>query len=136
MAEIPAEVLRDAELATLFYDTVKAKWYRRTKADGEFIFTGLSIAFRTTTKIIGDIEIALPPSVLSARKSFCVHNKGPNILYIGESGVTADSVDGSFTSGWEVLPNSYFNVDTAEAVELYGICETGKTTTIKILELS
>lgn len=136
MAEVPAESLRDAELATLFFDTVKGKWYRRTKSEGEFIFTGLSLAFRTTTKIIGDTEIALPPSILTARKSFALHNKGPNILYIGESGVTADSVDGSITSGWEVPPNSYFNVDTAEAVELYGICETGKTTTIKILELS
>lgn len=136
MAETPATSLRDAELATLFYDTLKNKWYRRTKSEGEFVFTGLSERFRTYTKIIGDTEVALPPILLATRKSFALHNKGPAILYIGETGVTADSIDDSETSGWEVPPNSYFNVDTAAGVALYGICETGKTTTIKTLELS
>lgn len=136
MAEIPAENLRDAELASLFYDTAKAKWYRRVKADGEFIFTGLSDRFKTTTQIVGDTQELLPNSPLSTRKSLCLHNKGANTLYIGESGVTADSVDSSLTSGWEVPASSYFNVDTAFGVNLYGICETGKNTIVKILELS
>lgn len=136
MAELPAESLRDAELASLFYDTIKAKWYRRTKADGEFVFAGLSERFRTVTKLIGDVESGLPPVLLSTRKSFAIHNKGPSTLYIGETGVTADSIDESETSGWEVPANSYFNVDTASGVVLYGICEAGKTTTIKTLELS
>lgn len=136
MAEIPAENLRDAELASLFYDTAKAKWYRRVKADGEFIFTGLSDRFKTTTQIVGDTQELLPNSPLSTRKSLCLHNKGANTLYIGESGVTADSVDSSLTSGWEVPASSYFNVDTAFGVNLYGVCESGKTTIVKILELS
>lgn len=136
MAELPVKSIRDSELASMFYDDVKQKTYRRVKSEGEFVFSGLSERFRVVTKIIGDTEIGLPPVLLATRKSFAIHNKGPNTLYIGESGVTADSVDGSESSGWEVPANSYFNVDTASGVALFGICETGKSTTIKTLELS
>lgn len=136
MAEQDVYSLRDAELASLFFDTISQKMYRRVRAEGEFVFSGLGKRFYTTTKVIGDTEIALPPSILADRNSFCIHNKGPNTLYVGETGVTADSVDGSNTSGWEIFPNSYFNLDVKSTVSLYGVCETGKTTTIKILELS
>jgi hypothetical protein len=136
MAERPVDNLRDAEQASIFFDDVKNKFYRRVKSEGEFIFTGLSERFRTVTQLVGDAEVQLPLSPLSTRKSLCIHNKGSTILYIGESGLTADSVDGSETSGWEVPPLSYFNVDTASGVVLYGRCETGKNTLVKILELS
>jgi hypothetical protein len=134
MAETPIANLRDAERDSMFYED--GLGWRRVKAKGEFVFTGLTQRFRVVTKIMGDTELGLPAIILLDRKSFAIHNKGPNTLYIGETGVTADSVDGSETSGWEVPANSYFNVDTAGSVVLYGICETGKTTTIKTLELS
>lgn len=136
MSELPIANLRDAERDSLFVDSLSGKTYRRTKSEGEFVFTGLSNRFRVVTKMIGDSEVGLPPVLLADRKSFAIHNKGPSILYIGETGVTADAVDGSETSGWEVPASSYFNVDTASGVELFGICEAGKTTTIKTLELS
>jgi hypothetical protein len=98
---------------------------------------GLSNRFKTTTLNIGDTEEALPTTPLTDRAEIAVHNKsGTETLYIGETGVTADSVDISNTSGWEVPPGNTFNIQIANGVQLYGLYEAGQSGIVKIVEIS
>ena len=103
---------------------------------GSFTFSGLKTAIRTTTMDVGDTATALPAIPLTARNSITVSNfSDEDILYIGNSNVTADNVIGT-TSGHEVNPNEGFNLDITDAIILYGRAPTGKTIRIKVTELA
>lgn len=108
--------------------------YVRTLASGQFKLSGLNIAFRPFTFTVTDVAAPLPMPALTNRNSIIIFNKGTETLYIGNSDVTADSVDGSTTSGWQVIPNSFFAIDITDSIILYGVCESGKTTKVQTLE--
>lgn len=117
----------------------KSEYYLLTKiADavtGSFSPSGLSTAFRNSTFDISVVAIKLPPVALVGRNSMIIYNRSTTeILYIGNSDVTADVVDGT-TSGWQIEPNSYFPIDITDDIVLYGIFATG-THKIQILELA
>jgi len=107
----------------------------RTTAKGTFAISGLNKDWVVTTVTIGDVEYPIPLSALPDRNSIIFHNKSGNTVYIGPTGVTADSVSG-ITSGWEIPAGSYFSLDVKDNIVIYGICETGKTAQLKIMELA
>jgi hypothetical protein len=102
---------------------------------GTFSPTGLTKGLLVTTMTITDVATKIPLSALLERNAVSIQNKGAEILYLGNSNVTADSVEGT-TSGWEIYAGSYMGFDITDAIDIYGICETGKSVLIKILELA
>ena len=103
---------------------------------GEFSPSGLQQAGRVTTMIVGDTVTTMPVTALTDRNSLSITNIGTETLYVGFTPfVTPDRVVGT-TSGWEVGPNEGFNSDIKDTIFIYGICEAGKSTMIKIMELA
>jgi len=97
---------------------------------------GVRNAIRNSVIQITDSATAIPITALSPRNSYTLHNKSDeDTIYIGNSDVTADTVVGSNTSGYELDPGSRLNVDIAETVTLYGRCESGKSAILKVMEL-
>lgn len=97
--------------------------------------SGLKKAFRNTTASLSTTALPLPAVSLLERNSIIIYNlSSTEILYIGNSDVTADVVDG-ITSGWQVAPLSYFSTDITPAITLYGVYATG-THKVQILELA
>lgn len=106
------------------------------RVTGEFTPSGLTTAMRVTTLIVGDTAIAIPTVGLTDRNAISIHNKSAtDLVYLGNSDVTADTVVGT-TSGWELLTESFINIDVTNGIPIYARCETGKTATIKILEFA
>ena len=103
---------------------------------GSFSPSGLNVALKVTTLTVGDTATALPVTALTSRNSISIQNKSTTqIVYIGDINVTADTVVGT-TSGYELLPGSFFNVDVTPNITIYGRCESGQSALLKILELA
>lgn len=103
---------------------------------GEFTTSGLSQTIKVTTLDVGDTESALPATALAERNSMLILNTSTtDTLYIGPTGVTADSVVGT-TSGHEIAPENSFAIDITDGITLFGIAETGKTIRVKVTELA
>lgn len=104
---------------------------------GEFTPSGLRTAGRNTTRLIIDSVAAIPLIPLVDRNSLTVTNLDPvETIYVGfDTSVTADSVVGT-TSGFRLQPGESFSIDITDEVEIYGICETGKSAKVIITELA
>lgn len=107
------------------------------RTTGTSRFAGLSESMRTTTMDVTDIAVKMPTTPLTNRNSLEVHNLDDTYtLFVGtDSSVTADRVDG-VTSGKEIPPLSFWNLDITNDIELWGIVETGQTIKIKITEVA
>lgn len=116
---------------------MKDEYYLLTKIlDAIFQPSGLSKDWRISTISIGDTELALPVLPLTDRNSIIIHNKSATEkVYIGKTGVTANTVVG-VTSGWEIPASSYYALDVKDTIAIYGICESGKTAIVKVMELA
>lgn len=102
---------------------------------GSFSPSGLRNAFLNTTFDLSTTAQPLPATALTDRNSMIIYNRSTTeILYVGNSDVTADTVNGT-TSGWQVEPNSYFPLDITDDIVLYGVYASG-TYKVQILELS
>jgi len=107
----------------------------RTSATGDFSTSGLKTGIRTTTMLVGTTAVKLPAIALAGRNSMTIHNKSESqILYIGGSNVTADSVIGT-TGGAEIGPGSFWNTDIKGSIEIYGRVDSGSIL-IKITEVA
>lgn len=101
-----------------------------------FTPSGLDKGFRVTTLIVTETAGALPLFPFAERESISIHNKSETqTIFIGNSNVTADTVVG-VTSGYELLPGGFFNVDITPDIILYGRTTTGSTAFVKILEIA
>jgi len=128
--------LRDRQYASFYEDPVGSGiWKQHVSATGTFSPTGLNIDQRITTMVVGDSALPLPAVPLAGRNELVIHNKGPEVLYIGKSNVTADTVVGT-TSGFEIVSGGFQNISITENVVMYGICESGKSTTVKVWEIA
>jgi len=128
--------LRDRQYASFYEDPAGSGiWKQYVSASGTFTPTGLNIGQLITTMVVGDTAMPLPAAALASRNELVIHNKGPETLYIGNSDVTADTVVGT-TSGFEVISGGFQNISITNNVEMYGICEAGKSTTIKVWEIA
>lgn len=109
--------------------------YVRTSVFGEIRPSGLDVAIKTTTMTVGSTAVALPATALEGRNSIILHNKSiTETLYIGNDDVTADTVNGT-TSGYELAPGAFFNIDITDNIVIYGITE-GATITVKVTEVA
>lgn len=106
------------------------------KISGEFSFSGLSTSWRVTTMDVNSaMAYALPMIPLADRNSMAIHNTSTiDTLFIGPTNtVTADNEIG-VTSGWEIGPGDYHNVDLKKNILTYARAPIGKTIRVKILE--
>ena len=98
---------------------------------GSFSQSGLKNGMRTTSFTITDTPQALPTSPLSGRNTLSVRVWGANVVYFGNSSVSA--ANGYPKKQYEEI--SMDVTDTA-AVELYAVCDTGLTCEVRILEIA
>lgn len=97
---------------------------------------GLTTAIRTTTMTVTDVATPLPAVPLANRQAIAIVNlDAAEVLYIGNSNVTADRVAGN-TAGWEVNAQEGFNLDVTDTIVLYGIAEAGQSILVKIMEIA
>ena len=110
----------------------------RTTATGEFSQSGLSKGIKTRCFLVTDVATPIPPTSLSERNTILFRNHSSNIVFIGDSNVSATRITGDDTGGYEVDPNSTFTVDIKATTlsTLYAICESGKTAICKTMELA
>lgn len=107
-----------------------------TRATGEFTMSGLRTAMRTTTMDVSDVTVAIPAIPLLERNAISINNLSTtDKLYIGNTDVTADTVNGT-TSGWEIGPGENMNLDITEEIVIYGRAETGKSVKLKVFEIA
>lgn len=92
---------------------------------------GLSIGIKTSKIVVTDVPTKLPTIPLNNRNSMSIRVWGANTVYIGDSSVDA-------TTGYPKLQYEEFSIDIKDnlAVNLYGICETGKTCEVRIFEVA
>jgi len=104
---------------------------------GEFVQTGLHTAGKITTMLVGDTATVIPTTALSDRNSLSLTNMSPtDTLYVGFTSSVEANDNVGILAGWNVGPNEGFNLDIRDNIILYGICETGKTVKIKVMELA
>ena len=103
---------------------------------GSFVPAGLT-DFEVTTIEVSDVETLLPITPLTGRKSMMIYNTdADHTLYFGKMGVEANDDLGT-SAGWEIQPSSALNIDlAADAVDIYGITETGVTIKVKLFEIA
>lgn len=103
---------------------------------GSFTPSGLKIAFLPTVLDVGDTAVPLPTTPLTDRNSMVITNhSATDILYVGNSDVTADLVIGT-TSGHQINPGEGWGPDIQDDIVLYGRAETGKTIRVQISEFA
>jgi len=125
---------RDGREFDKFEENVAGETAVRTT--GEYSPSGLRVGLRVTTMDVGDTAVAIPASAFASRNAISIYNKSTSqTIYINDINVTADNVLGT-TSGWEIPPNGYFNVDITPDIIIYGRCESGQSARIKVLELA
>lgn len=92
---------------------------------------GLSGGIKTQAILVTDVAVRLPPIAFSNRNSVSVRVTGNSTVYVGDSLVTADS-------GYPKRQNEEIVLDLTDnpSVELYGICLSGQSCEVRILETS
>lgn len=131
-------------LLRLFRDEVQTLDSQSRKANrvivsdgitGEIVPAGVEEAFLVTTLEVTDTAATIPSTALSNRKSIVIRNLSTtDSIFIGPtSSVIAGDAIGT-NAGWDVGPNESFNVDFANAIEIYAIAEAGKTVKVKVFE--
>lgn len=118
----------------------KAEYYLLTKIvdaiTGSFSPRGLTKEFKNTTMSVTDVATKIPAVPLTDRNAMAIYNNhATEVLYIGNSDVTADTVAGT-TSGWKIDAGSYLQLDITAAIELYAAFESGESGMVQILELA
>lgn len=104
--------------------------------EGAFTPSGLTEAFVVKTVDVSTTAVTLPGANLTNRNAISIHNtSGTTTIYLGpNNSVTADNVVGS-TSGWEIGPGEFFNLDITDSIDLYAITASG-TARVKVMEIA
>jgi hypothetical protein len=117
----------------------KAEYYLLVSILGTLLaqYSGLSKELKVTTMKVTDVATKIPATPLTDRNHIEIHNLSTTeTLFILENNtVTADRVVG-LTSGKEILPNSFYNLDIKDVIELWGIVAAGKEIFIKVTEVA
>jgi hypothetical protein len=71
----------------------------------------------------------IPASPLSGRRFMLIQNTGSEIVFLGPS--TVDSTNGYDLAAGDVVP-----LELDASLDIYGVCASGKTSTIKVLEIA
>ena len=101
---------------------------------GEFTTSGLSIGMRTSVVSASDTVIGLPAVAFASRNNIVLRNlDAANTVFIDDANTVTSS---GANQGWRLLPESDLTLDITDAIGLFGICDTGLTATVEILEIA
>lgn len=81
------------------------------------------------TAAITPVATQLSTSALAGRREIVIENLGSNACEVGLSGVT-------FGSGFRVSKGSVLTLKASDSVDLYAICDAGKASDLRIIELA
>lgn len=84
---------------------------------------------KTSTFVYGTTRTTLPPTPLPGR-TFIRLKVNTNTLYVGGNTVTASGA----TQGLAVAAGSYMDFEIDDDTAIYGICASGQTASVTILE--
>lgn len=98
---------------------------------GDFTASGLSTGLKTQAVIIADTATKIPATALADRNGMSVRVWGNNTVYFGSSTVTV-------ANGYPKRQNEEIVIDIKDnaAVELYGICDTGLSCEVRVIEIA
>lgn len=102
---------------------------------GDFTSSGLSKSLKPQMVLVTDVPTKVPSTPLVDRNSMTIRVWNPSdptiIVYFGGSTVTT-------ASGYPKLNSEEMIVDIKDnaSVELYAICETGKTAELRVFEVA
>lgn len=100
---------------------------RRTDIFGVVDATGSIFAYGAIT--VTDAATKIPTTNLDNRKAITIfNNSSSETVYIGGSSVTT-------STGYPLLPYQGLPFDLGSGGQLYGICNTGKTASVRYLEI-
>ena len=104
---------------------------------GSFAPSGLRTGWLITTLLVSATAIKIPTTAFTDRNSIEIHNLSSTYnLYIGPANtVTADAVAGT-TSGKIIPPDSYWSIDITDAIDIYGICASGESALVQVMEVA
>jgi len=93
--------------------------------------SGLSAGLKNTTMVVTDVAQKIPAIPLTNRNGISVRVLGINTIFIGNSSVT-------YINGYPKYQREEVMLDIKDtaAVELWAVCEPGKSCEIRILEVS
>ena len=87
-------------------------------------------AFATTAVTVTATATKLPTTNLDNRKAISVRNfDASNKVYLGNANVTT-------ATGYPLLPYESLPFDMSQGAQLYGICETGQTADVRVMEVN
>lgn len=98
---------------------------------GDFQAKGLSTGIKTQTVLVGDTPTKVPPSALMHRNGISVRVMGTEEIYFGTSNVTV--ANGYPKKQFEEI---ILDVQDNSEVELYAICNAGKTCEVRVMEIA
>lgn len=101
----------------------------RLRTTGEVQFSGLDSGIQTKKQIIGDVRQKVFPTPLNDRNSFTSRVIGAETVYFGGSDLTIDNGYPKFQ--YEEFPA---DIKGDSIVELYAMCEPGKSCEIRTFE--
>lgn len=98
---------------------------------GTFQQTGLTQGLKQSVYTITDVAQLIPPTALANRNGLSIRNWGTNVCYVGNSSVTA-------ADGYPKQPGEEIQADVRgdAPVGFWLVCETGKTTQVRVLEVA
>lgn len=94
-------------------------------------FNGLSTALKSSAQTATDVRSQVTPTPLTGRNTLIVRNNGTVNVYFGDATVTA-------ANGYPKGPGEELVIDLQDnvAVQLWAICETGRSANLRILEVA
>lgn len=98
---------------------------------GSFTSSGLSTGLRVQSIVVTDVATKLPSTSLTNRNALSMRVWGANTVYVGLSSVTASS--GYPKRQFEEM---VLDIKDNSNVDMYGICATGQSCEVRILELA
>lgn len=98
---------------------------------GTFTSSGLSTGLRVQSIIVTDVPTKLPTTSLTNRNALSMRVWGANTVYFGLSSVTSST--GYPKRQYEEM---VLDIKDNSNVDMYGVCATGLTCEVRILELA
>jgi hypothetical protein len=98
---------------------------------GEIAIGGLAGPIATGAVTVTDTPTKIPASALSGRETVSFRNWGKNVVYFGNSSVTV-------ANGYPRLRYEEIMMDVTDDtdVEVYAVCESGKTSEVRVMEIA
>jgi len=94
-------------------------------------FSGLSTDLKSSRVTVTDIPTKVPATALTNRNSISIRILGTNIVYFGDSSVTTSNGYPKFQYE-EIIAD----VKDNSSVEIWAVCDSGKSCEVAILELA